>query len=172
MALVAKLATYHDTDDRRETRSRLWLNVPTGMSDAAVTTVTIHDLSRSGLLIQAEADLPVGSALSIEIPHAGSVDATIVWASGSSFGCQFNAPISDAALSAALAESRVVYPDFPLPVERPPLAPARNEAIEPAPSAEVETDRGSLSTSARILTVIGISLLLWLGIVWAVLSLF
>jgi hypothetical protein len=174
MALVAKLATYHDLDDRREARSRLWLDVPSDLDGAAVATVVIHDLSRSGLLVQVDADLAVGSEISVEIPEAGAVPAKIVWAGGSFFGCQFHAPISEVALSAALSESRVVYPDFPLPTERPPFVFERAEApIPEAALPEPDIERGAgLSPSARILAVIGISLLLWTAIAWIAISLF
>jgi hypothetical protein len=137
MALVAKLATYPG-DDRRDARSRLWLNVPSDLTGAEVTNVIVHDLSRGGLLVQVEADLAIGSEIAIELPEEGSVTAEIVWSSGSFFGCQFAAPIPESAISAALSESRVVYPDFPLPPGTPPLRPSerRVEALDVADDFE------------------------------------
>ena len=179
MALVAKLATYPG-ENRREARSRLWLNVPSDLAGAEVTNVIVHDLSLGGLLVQVDALLEVGSEVAIEMPEAGSVAARVVWSSGSFFGCQFAEPISESAVSAALSESRVVYPDFPLPTGTPPLrqserrVPAMDVADDlEAPAPEAEPERGSEWASARILGIIAISLLLlWGAITWAVLSLF
>lgn len=177
MALVAKLATFED-DDRRERRRRLWLSVPTDLAGAEATNVTVHDLSCSGLLVQIDGDLEIGSKLSVELPEAGAVTAEVVWASGSFFGCQFAAPIPSAAVSAALAQSRVVYPDFPLPTGLPPLrpaprseAPAPTETPLPEPFDAYGIERGSLSISARILTIVALSMLLWLAISWTIFSL-
>jgi hypothetical protein len=178
MALVAKLATY-PAEDRREARSRLWLNVPSELAGAEVTNVIVHDLSRGGLLVQADALLEVGSEVAIEMPEVGAVAARVVWSSGSFFGCQFAEPISESTVSAALSESRVVYPDFPLPTGTPPLrqserrVPAMDVADDlEAPASEAEAERGSLSVNPRVLGIIAISLLLWGAITWAVLSFF
>jgi hypothetical protein len=178
MALVAKLATY-PADDRREARSRLWLNVPSDLADAEITNVIVHDLSRGGLLVQVDALLEVGSELQIEIPEAGPVAAKVVWSSGSFFGCQFAEPISENAVSAALSDSRVVYPDFPLPTGTPPLRQSerRVQTLDvaddlEAPEPEAEEGRGALPASPRLLAIIAISLLLWGAITWAVLSFF
>jgi hypothetical protein len=176
MALVAKLATY-PADDRREARSRLWLNVPSDLADGEVTNVIVHDLSRGGLLVQVDALLKVGSELQIEVPEAGSVEAKVVWSSGSFFGCQFAEPISESAVGAALSESRVVYPDFPLPPGTPPLRQSerRVQTIDIADDLEApepEAERDSLPASPRVLGIIAISLLLCGAITWAVLSFF
>jgi hypothetical protein len=47
----------------------------------------------------------VGAMIEVELPHAGKVDAEIVWSSGEYYGCQFTLPVSPAALSAALLQS-------------------------------------------------------------------
>lgn len=176
MALVAKLATYPG-DDRREARSRLWLNVPSDLAGAEITNVIIHDLSRGGLLVQVDALLEVGSEITIEMPEAGSVAARVVWSSGSFFGCQFAEPISESVVSAALSESRVVYPDFPLPTATPPLRQSerRVQVVDIADDLEAlapEEEPGLHGASARILGIIAISLLLWGAITWALFSFF
>ena len=43
--------------------------------------------------------------IEVELPHAGKIDAEIVWSSGEYYGCQFTLPISPAALSAAQLQS-------------------------------------------------------------------
>jgi hypothetical protein len=68
--------------------------------------VTIHDLSLTGALLETSTPMLVGAAFEIDLPHAGRIEAVIVWNSGEYYGCQFNQPISPAALSAALLQSR------------------------------------------------------------------
>jgi hypothetical protein len=48
----------------------------------------------------------VGAIFEVELPHAGKVEATVVWNSGEFYGCQFELPISPAALSAAQLQSQ------------------------------------------------------------------
>ena len=67
--------------------------------------VLVHDLSLTGLLIEAPADLSVGADLQIELPETGVRDARVVWNSGRYFGCEFHTPISKGGLSAALLKS-------------------------------------------------------------------
>ena len=74
-------------------------------SAAGGATVTIHDLSLTGALLETSVPMLVGAEFEVELPHAGSVKAAIVWNSGEYYGCQFNLPISPAALSAALLQS-------------------------------------------------------------------
>ena len=59
------------------------------------------------MLIECEAALSIRDRVDIDLPHAGVVPATLVWVSGRMFGCQFDAPISPAALSAAQLRSAI-----------------------------------------------------------------
>lgn len=65
----------------------------------------IHNISESGILVESEAPLAIDDRIEIELPHAGPVQARMVWKSGELFGCQFDAPISPATLSAAQLQS-------------------------------------------------------------------
>lgn len=69
------------------------------------TTVQVHNISADGLLLESETSLASGERIDIDLPHAGTTAARVIWASGSFFGCQFDAPISTAALSAAQLRS-------------------------------------------------------------------
>jgi transcriptional regulator with XRE-family HTH domain len=68
-------------------------------------TVLVHNISADGLLLESETSLASGERIDIDLPHAGTTSARVIWASGSFFGCQFDAPISPAALSAAQLRS-------------------------------------------------------------------
>jgi hypothetical protein len=65
----------------------------------------------------------VGAIFEIELPHAGSVEATVVWNSGEFYGCQFELPIAPAALSAAQLQAQ---PQTSESVPADPLAELRD----------------------------------------------
>lgn len=110
-------------DRRRSTRRALQLDVPG--APTASRQVTIHDLSLSGALLETSIALGVGENFSVELPHAGGVEAVVVWNSGEFYGCQFKAPIAPAALSAALLLS-------------PPRAPSEAAALRTDPVTELK----------------------------------
>jgi hypothetical protein len=88
---------------RRYLRRALRLGAATG---AGGELVTVHDLSLTGALLETSVPMLVGAIFEIELPHAGSVEATVVWNSGEFYGCQFELPIAPAALSAALLQAQ------------------------------------------------------------------
>jgi hypothetical protein len=89
-----------DGDRRRSVRRALRLGATAGGG-----TITIHDLSLTGALLETSIPMLVGAEFEVELPQAGKIKASIVWNSGEFYGCQFNLPISPAALSAALLQS-------------------------------------------------------------------
>ena len=88
-------------DRRRYVRRALKLGTGAGGDQ-----VTIHDLSLTGALLETSVPMLVGAIFEVELPQAGSVEATIVWNSGEFYGCQFELPITPAVLSAALLQSQ------------------------------------------------------------------
>lgn len=86
-------------DRRRSARRSLRLGAGSGEA------ITILDLSLTGALLETSIPMLVGAEFEVELPHAGNVKASILWNSGEFYGCQFNLPISPAALSAALLQS-------------------------------------------------------------------
>ena len=75
--------------------------------------MTIHDLSLTGALLETSVPMLVGAMIEVELPHAGKLDAEIVWSSGEYYGCQFTLPISPAVLSAAQLQSGPAEPEQP-----------------------------------------------------------
>lgn len=67
--------------------------------------VLVHNISASGLLLESEIRLAPGERIDVELPQAGATPARVIWASGAFFGCQFEAAISTATLSAAQLRS-------------------------------------------------------------------
>jgi len=108
---------------RKAHRRRLRLTSKGTTAAGGATEVLIYDLSATGLLLETSAEIPLGEIITVEVPLAGKIPATVVWKGGNLFGCRFHKPISTAALSAAQLQS---------PIE--PDAPAREEG--PANSSD------------------------------------
>ena len=87
-------------DRRRSARRTLRLGAGTDGEP-----VTILDMSLTGALLESPVPMLVGARFELELPHAGPVEAEIVWSSGEYYGCQFTLPISPAAVSAALLQA-------------------------------------------------------------------
>ncbi|HET6526062.1 helix-turn-helix domain-containing protein [Sphingopyxis sp.] len=88
------------TGKRRAARRKLLLEVKGAHADSSVTA-RIHNISLTGMLIESDALLAVADLIDVELPHAGTVTTKLVWASGQLYGCEFETPISPAALAAA-----------------------------------------------------------------------
>ena len=100
MPMLAHFEERTGEDRRRTSRRALKLGIGGGAGP-----VTVHDLSATGVLLETSVSMLVGADFELELPHAGIVEAVVVWNSGEYYGCQFTQPISPAALSAALLQS-------------------------------------------------------------------
>ena len=155
-----------DLSNRRYTpRRRLNLGAAGSTHSASDVDVVVHDLSVTGLLIEAPIDLSIGDRFTLELPGPGAVEAVVMWKSGQYFGCEFVRPIPNAALSAAALRSE-------------PAPRLSDAAVHPAvdlPSLdERELDDAPLSPRAKLLTLLGLSLVGWAAIaavVWPILGL-
>jgi transcriptional regulator with XRE-family HTH domain len=88
--------------DRRRASARIRLNLDVAASARGEETrALIHDLSSSGVLIETDAALSLGSELIVALPEAGDVPAKVVWQSEKLFGCRFDRALGRAALGAA-----------------------------------------------------------------------
>ncbi len=88
-------------DGRTAARRRLLLSASGARASGEAADVVIHNASSSGLLLESPVTLAEGEGLALDLPEAGAVVARIVWSSGDFYGCRFDRPIGDAALSAA-----------------------------------------------------------------------
>lgn len=102
MALTAHLDETGEVPGRpRQPRRTLRLETAGELASGERTTVLIHNVSASGLLMQTAAALREGEEIDLDLPHAGESRARVVWSNGTLYGCQFDTPLSTAALSAA-----------------------------------------------------------------------
>jgi len=143
VVLLAHLESSGVQSDRRGfERHVLKLRVP-GSTRSEAAVVLIHDLSRTGLLIETSAKLALGADLEIDLPETGARQAKVVWNGGHYFGCQFHEPISKGGLSAALLKS-----------------PSEADASKPAyDDSWVEEEKYPLRTRAAI--IVGLALACW-----------
>jgi len=154
VVLLAHLDSSGLQADRRDSeRHVLKLRVPGSTASEAGVVVLIHDLSRTGLLIETSANLAVGADLEVDLPETGVRQARVVWNGGHYFGCQFHEAISKGGLSAALLKS-----------------PTEADLSEPTyDDSWFEEEKYPLRTRAGI--IIGLALAAW-AIVLAVFALF
>jgi len=110
-------------DERGEPRIRLNLDTVGVAANGDVTAVMIHDMSRTGLLIETGSPLTLGQSIWVALPEAGEVAATIVWNSGRLFGCRFDAALSEASLSAARLKNPIPAAVDPIQHAAPSAAP-------------------------------------------------
>jgi PilZ domain len=160
MAIAASFQTVEeDPQGRRHwPRKRLRLSVAADVAGQG-GNVLVHDISVSGLLLEAQTALTIGEFFTVELLHDYTASAKVIWSSGNFHGCEFTRQISPGTVSAALLQSPPPETTTPSPIPASPPVPRQVSAANHDPADE--PGRGSLSTSARIQIVITITLALW-----------
>ena len=119
MVLVAINARNASRRERRERRGslrrRFCLDAEAQIHAGLITPIVVHELSRSGFLMETSESLHIGERLQICLPGRGSVPARVVWSCGRHLGCEFQRPLSNGAISAALLRSRPAVSSESLP---------------------------------------------------------
>ena len=100
MPVFAHFEDHAEGERRRSVRRTLKLGAA-----IAGESVTVRDISLTGMLLETSTAMLVGAGFEVELPHAGTVAAAVVWNSGEFYGCEFEYPISPAAVSAARLQS-------------------------------------------------------------------
>lgn len=90
---------------RRTARRNLPLRIAGRQASGAPAEFQIFNISQTGLLVECDAELAAGDRIQLDLPHAGAVWARAVWTSGALVGCEFDAAVSAATLSAAQLQS-------------------------------------------------------------------
>lgn len=114
----------------------------------------VLNLSETGLLVQSSASLKVGQPIEVDIPHAGQRSATVVWDNGQLFGCQFDEPITRAAVSAAQLQSIPARTTTEVVVETPA---AQSDTIAAAMGEESFGKRLKRLRTEKKITLIGLA---------------
>lgn len=108
-ASFAEVADQRDSD-RRVLRLGVRAATPAGEGG-----IEVHNLSQTGMLVEAPVSMAVGTTFEVELPDGGRHRAEVVWADERLFGCRFAAPLSQATLSAALLRAAAQPADDALP---------------------------------------------------------
>lgn len=95
-------ASFADASEQRATNRRVLRLEARAASAAGEGGIQIHNLSRTGMLAESAAALPVGTDIEVEMAGGARHRAEVVWRDADLFGCRFTRPLSQAALSAAL----------------------------------------------------------------------
>ena len=82
---------------RAATRVHMRLETSGSLGGRQGSTVLIHNLSATGMLIETASDLDIGQRIAVSLPEAPDCTATIVWRSEALAGCRFDLPLSRAA---------------------------------------------------------------------------
>lgn len=141
---MAVAAHFEESGQEAERRRSVRRSLKLG-AGVAEDSVTIRDISLTGMLLETTKPMLVGATFAVELPHAGAVSALVVWNSGEYYGCEFDRPISPAAISAALLQSKPADVEHPSPTPDP-LAELR------ALNAEVEDIAARLDRAIERLT--------------------
>lgn len=105
MALRGKITQQErKSSATRRGAPRLYLSLEFSSSTVHddVPTLLVHNMSRTGMLLEMDAPLSPGEKMMVEVPLLGAVAAEVVWTSGRFVGCRFTPALSRADWSAAL----------------------------------------------------------------------
>jgi len=106
MSIPAHFDDFVPAGRTRPARRTLRLEAHGATAAGEAARVTVHNISTTGLLLESTVPLAVGEPIAIDLPEADATAATVIWASGGYFGCQFDEPVAERALSAAQLRSR------------------------------------------------------------------
>lgn len=155
------------TDARGHSRRRLSLEVGARAKGRCSPLAQVHNISETGVLIEAEFALAIGDAIEVDLPRVGLRMGEIVWSSDRFFGCKFTDELNTAAVSASVLRGSFVS-----------LAPA----AEVRHSFQAQLDRydqtavdegTGLTLRSRVMIVAAAAAFLWTVMavaLWAVLS--
>lgn len=117
-----------DDAERRAARRRTINLGTTPVGERPIQRIVLLDLSKTGLRLHCLTHLEIGECVVVCLPHAGEVEARIVWSNNDEYGARFVSPISAGAVSAAAlasparsspavgAEETLSYDRRPIPV--------------------------------------------------------
>lgn len=113
MAVKGRLqSSTRDIGQRNEARHYLLLETSGTIPSGEEANVVVHNISATGMLLETSLPLAQDQRVDVDLPEAGTVTGTVVWASGMLFGCQFENPLSIGSLSATQLRANA-----PLPTE-------------------------------------------------------
>lgn len=163
MKLVGALKTLPSSGEERGAARHSLSLVAQAANSRGGTSVVVHNLSATGLLIESRESLDVDEVFEVELPGAEIRHASVVWRSDDFYGCEFAEAISTAAVSAARLRS-----------PPPPSSPSSLAAPSPTPSAPTTIGTpqpGRLTLRRKSAIILSLASACWLVIalfVWLI----
>jgi len=155
-------ASFADTNEQRDADRRvlrLEARVATPKGEGGVR---VHNLSRTGMLVESDVDVVIGTQLEVELPGGKRHRAEVVWSDEGLIGCRFERSLSQATLSAALLRSApqpvAASVDAPNAVEE--MRVALREVWEKQERA-VEEQTAKMGLGSRIWIILGLGAAGW-----------
>lgn len=102
--MAASQVAFVVKEHRREHRDEVHHHVRVIAPGGRQTPALLVNLSPGGAMARCEAPCRSGDRLQFRLPVVGMIDATVRWALGGRFGCQFDSSISAPDYPAVLAE--------------------------------------------------------------------
>jgi hypothetical protein len=111
--MMAVQLRVRDTEERRTSSRRVVAQASTMRAiHPSPIDVTVQDVSRDGCQLSCEADLPLGTPLSIGLAGGGMTRGHIVRRTGQQYGCVFDTVLTPEQLRDAFGAQQVIMP-FP-----------------------------------------------------------
>jgi len=110
--LVAKLEILGDIDRRGAIRFAADSPSTLRVSDGAPIDVVVDDFSRTGFHFTSDADLPIGTLVSLGLSGAGSRAARIARRRGNGYGCTFMKALSDEEIGRAFKGQEAILAEI------------------------------------------------------------
>jgi hypothetical protein len=151
-------------DERFARRHHLSLRAQASI-DGSGARVVIHNLSTTGLLIEADLALEVGDVIDVDLPEAGTTRAEVLWRSEDFYGCEFINTLSTGVVSAARLRSQ---PAALVPAAQASLAEPVQIVPEIAVPARPDADPNAMSPRRKLAIIGGLALACWIPIIAAV----
>jgi PilZ domain len=168
VALQSREASFETSIDKRNfRRHRLILEVEARDSSPTSGTVTVYDISNTGLLIETNSSLSIGEMIEVQLPLVGFQTAEIVWTSGHLVGCKFSHALTQGTVSAARLGA--------VPVQSSKtgrLVSIQQASLDSATeqhSINAYTEKFSVGVTLRV--VLGLAILSWVALVMIIVAL-
>ncbi len=153
-------ASFADASEQRATDRRVLRLEARAATAAGEGGIQIHNLSRTGMLAESAAALPVGTGIEVEMAGGARHRAEVVWRDADLFGCRFSKPLTQATLSAALLRAAPLAVATPAVIGNNEVLARLHEHWEFENSAKLVREP-SLPLGKRMWTIIGLGLAGW-----------
>ena len=160
----ALYASFADPAEQRVSDRRVLRLEARAATPAGDGGIEVHNLSRTGMLVECGGAVSIGSSIEVKLPGGTSHRATVVWSDEQLFGCRFEDRLTQGELSAALLRAASTTSQAPGAIASHDQALTRlreawseeQETTSPRPEAN-----GKLPISRRLWVILGLGLAGW-----------